>query len=110
YFTFQIRSSCGPLDDLELKDAQRLLSRTHGVTVLSTTGLAGHDGCHFNWTQGYKPLGEQVAATVMRDLYNGPSADVSAPDPLSVSAEAVESTQLTVQLNSMDDLIVDAGV
>src|SRR5690606_19168301 len=41
YFTFQIRSSCGPLDDLELKDAQRLLSRTHGVTVLSTTGLAG---------------------------------------------------------------------
>lgn len=54
---------------------------TLGVTVLSTTGLSGHDGCHYAWAQGYREMGDHAFAVVARDLYQGPAEGVAPPNP-----------------------------
>lgn len=117
YYAFQIRGSCSPAGDaaregdIDLRNAQRNLSRTLGVTVLSTTGAPNHDGCHFGYENGYKMLGEQAAAVLSRDVYEGPSAGVAAPDPIAASAASASSTEFTIQLDSATDpLTVDAGI
>jgi hypothetical protein len=108
YYVYQVRTSpCGNTAAVNLREAQRELGDTLGVTLLSTNGLSGHDGCHYAYLGGYRDLGDHTFAVLARDLYGGPSAGVAPPNPASVSAKGSE---LTVQLRSADPLTVDAGV
>ncbi|WP_127571607.1 OmpL47-type beta-barrel domain-containing protein [Georgenia faecalis] len=111
YYVFQVRTTgCFSVAGAALRDAQRRLGSTDGVTVLSTTAVPGHDGCHFTWP-GYRALGDQVADTVRRDLFGGPSDGVAAPNPLSVELATRDGASLEVQLASATDaLTVDEGV
>lgn len=79
------------------------MADTLGVTVLSPTGLSTHDGCHFGWKNGYKLFGEQVAATLLRDFYDGPSDGVAAPNPVSASFTSSKADRICVQLASKTD-------
>ncbi|MGL4340110.1 MAG: sialate O-acetylesterase [Rhodoglobus sp.] len=111
YFTFQIRGSCSAtINDLALRDAQRQLSVDQDLTVLSTTGIPGHDGCHYNWTTGSRLIGDQATATVIRDLYDGPSDNVAAPNPVSASLVSSTATEIVLHLANTDTLTVDQGV
>ncbi|GAA3879134.1 hypothetical protein GCM10022381_21830 [Leifsonia kafniensis] len=117
YYAFQIRTSCSGDgnaargQDIVLREAQRNLSRTQNVTVLSPTGASVHDGCHFGYEGGYKTFGEQAAAVLLRDLYDGPSAGVAAPDPIAAAASSASSAEFTIQLDSATDpLIVDTNI
>jgi hypothetical protein len=102
YYVYQVRTSpCGNTTAMSLREAQRELGDTAGVTVLSTNGLSGHDGCH------YREMGDHTFAVLARDLYGGPTAGVAPPNPSRVSASG---SQLVVQLRSTDALTVDAGV
>ncbi|MEU4396383.1 sialate O-acetylesterase [Kribbella sp. NPDC023855] len=107
YYVYQIRTApCGNTTAMSLREAQRQLGDSAGVTVLSTTGLSGHDGCHYGYLGGYREMGDHTFAVLARDLYGGPSAGVAPPNPASVSASG---SQLVVQLRSTDPLTVDAG-
>ncbi|WBQ05897.1 sialate O-acetylesterase [Kribbella sp. CA-293567] len=108
YYVYQVRTSpCGNTTAMNLREAQRDLGDTAGVTVLSTNGLSGHDGCHYAYLGGYRDLGDHTFAVLARDLYGGPTAGVAPPNPSKVTASG---SQLVVQLRSADVLTVDTGV
>ncbi|SIR07494.1 protein of unknown function [Micromonospora avicenniae] len=111
YYVFQVRTSpCGDSSKTQLREAQRRLGDTSGVTVLSTTGLSGHQGCHFAWEQGYRELGDHTFAVVARDLYAGPSDGVLPPNPQSAAFADAARTELVIRLRADDVLTVDPGV
>lgn len=108
YYVYQVRTSpCGNSTSTNLREAQREMGDTLGVTVLSTTGLSGHDGCHYAYAGGYRDMGDHTYAVLARDLYGGPSAGVAPPNPRTVTASG---SQLIVQLRSTDPLSVEDGV
>jgi hypothetical protein len=108
YYVYQVRTSpCGNTTAMSLREAQRELGDTAGVTVLSTNGLSGHDGCHYAYMGGYRDMGDHTFAVLARDLYGGPAVGVAPPNPSRVGASG---SQLVVQLRSTDVLTVDAGV
>ncbi|MGC4937321.1 sialate O-acetylesterase [Kribbella sp. DT2] len=108
YYVYQVRTSpCGTTTTMNVREAQRQLGDTAGVTLLSTNGLSGHDGCHYAYIGGYREMGDHTFAVVGRDLYGGPSAGVAPPNPSRVTAGG---SQLVVQLRSTDPLTVGAGV
>lgn len=110
YFTYQVRTSpCNNSTTIALRDAQRRLADTHNVVVLSTTGLSGHDGCHYAYVDGYREMGDQTFAVVARDLYAGPSAGVAPPNPQSAEFSDTTHTKIVVRLRSADPLTVEPG-
>lgn len=107
YYVHQVRTSpCGNSTTIALRDAQRRLGDSHGVVLLSTTALKGHDGCHYAYEGGYRNLGDHAFAAVARDLYGGPAAGVSAPNP--ASAE-LSGDRITVRMRTNDPLTVEPG-
>jgi hypothetical protein len=107
YYVYQVRTSpCGNTTAINLREAQREFGDTLGVTLLSTNGLSGHDGCHYAYLGGYRDMGDHTFAVLARDLYGGPSAGVAPPNPSGVTASG---SQLEVQLRSADPLTVDSG-
>ncbi|GAB3450545.1 hypothetical protein GCM10027436_46880 [Actinophytocola sediminis] len=111
YYTFQVRTSpCRNGTNIALRDAQRRLADTHDVTVLSTNGLSGHDGCHFAYADGYRELGDRTFAVLARDFHRGPAAGVAPPNPRSAAFTNADHTEITVRLRTGDPLTVDPGV
>jgi len=77
-YLFQVREGCNLAND-GVREAQRQLGEAlPGVTVVPTTAVSGHDGCHF-FHAGYAELGQRTAQLVARDLYGAPFPDVDAP-------------------------------
>ncbi len=70
-YVMQVRSGCGnPTWNRNVhRDLPDLLEQVIGH--MSTTGVTGHDGCHF-YNHTYVEWGERVARLIHRDLY-GPS-------------------------------------
>lgn len=111
YYVFQVRTSpCADSTAARLREAQRRMGDTLGVTVLSTNGLSGHEGCHFAWEQGYRELGDHAFAVVARDLYRGPGDGVAPPNPRSAAFADATRTEVVVQLRDDDPLTVEPGV
>lgn len=107
YYVYQVRTSpCGNSTTIALRDAQRRLGDSHRVVPLSTTALKGHDGCHYAYAGGYRDLGDHAFRSVARDLYGGPAAGVSAPNPASATASG---NRITVRLRTNDPLTVEPG-
>ena len=91
-YVFQVRetNSSGPCANdvarfnVDLRNRQRLFAdQFAGLSVMSTTGLDGHEGCHFYFTNGYESIGFNIARMLQRDLYNGaslPNTDPPNPD------------------------------
>lgn len=110
-YVTQVRPGCGA-PTIELRDAQRRLAdELDGVSVMSTTGLDGHDGCHFTYENGYEPLGARYAALLGRDLYGDDAVpDVDAPNVESVAWTGDGGTELTISLRDRAaTLIFDPG-
>ena len=106
-----VRTGCGD-PSLALRDAQRRLADDFAaISVMSTTGLDGHDGCHFAYENGYRNLGDRYAALLGRDLYGGAElADIEPPNPGRAFFSAADGTEITlVMRNDADTLEWDAG-
>ena len=108
FYVTQVRLGCGGYVDT--REVQRqfpaLLPRT---SVMSTTGLDGHDGCHFAYKDGYEELGDRYAALLLRDLYGG----AAQPDTEAVDVDTVrlDGDEIRVETQSdASELIVDPGV
>jgi len=96
FYVTQIRRGCGGA--VELREVQRGFADTFAnVSVMSTTGLDGHDGCHYAYEVGYAELGERYAALLTRDLYGGDdSPDIDAPNPETAAFSNPQGTQIVV--------------
>ncbi|MFI5734960.1 sialate O-acetylesterase [Kribbella sp. NPDC051587] len=108
YYVSQVRTSpCNNATNMKVREAQRELGDTDNVTVLSTTALSGHDGCHYAYLGGYREMGDRTFNVIAKDLYGGPSKGALPPNPSIVQRAG---NQLLVKLRSTEPLTVDAGV
>ena len=111
YYVYQVRTSpCSTSDSGRLREAQRQMGDKFGVTLLSTNGLSGHDGCHFSWEGGYREMGDHTFAIIARDLYQGPTSGVAPPNPRSAVFSNREHTEIVIQMRTDDPLTVGPGV
>ncbi|MDP4504131.1 sialate O-acetylesterase [Nonomuraea turcica] len=101
-YVHQVRSSpCDQTIPVALRDAQRRLPDTiDNLRAVSTTGLNGHDGCHFHYIDGYRTLGEHNAAMLLDDLYRPGAPKVAPPNPRAAHRVDGNPNQLAVALRS----------
>lgn len=104
-YVTQLRAGCGG-DLIRTQEVQRKLADDFAeITVMSTTGLDAHDGCHYAYEGGYRELGDRYAALLGRDLYGEtPPTDVQPPNPASAQF-ASGGTQVVVTLRNPDSLL-----
>ena len=113
YYLFQIRHTCDPSDEehgqgSRISNFQRqFANKRNNVTAVSTTGLDGHDGCHFRYEDGYQQLGDNVARIIRSELYGENLDNADAPD----IATASRSDDTTLELTFTNDniLVADDG-
>jgi len=108
----QIRSGCGGQQggQLETREAQRQLAENlPKISIMSTTGLDGHDGCHFSYENGYRELGDRYANLISRDLYSSQGeADL---EPINVVSATLDSDIITIKTSSdASKLIINEGI
>jgi hypothetical protein len=104
-YVTQLRAGCGG-DLLATQEVQRMLADEFvEITVMSTTGLDGHDGCHYTYADGYELLGDRYAALVGRDLLGEtPELDVQPPNPATARFVG-DGTQVIVEMRSADSAL-----
>jgi len=69
-YTFQIHPGCGGENQSQLREVQRTLSENYpDVKIMSTMGIVGHDGCHYEYT-GYYQMAEWIFRLIARDFYD----------------------------------------
>jgi hypothetical protein len=68
-YVFQVRPGCVPGERVKLRELQRTLSDSlPNIEVMSTCGITGHSGCHFD-AFGYWHIADNIYRLVSRDLY-----------------------------------------
>jgi len=81
-YVFQLHpGTCGGDQQHRLREIQRQFKQTYSdVEVMSTVGLVGHDGCHYN-DDGYLEMAQWLFRLLARDFYNSQDTlNIDAPD------------------------------
>ena len=76
-FVAQTRPGCGgneAFHNIIGELMRRAQDSLPDVWVVSTNGLDGHDFCHFNFSEGYEPLGFRMGFMIRHRLYGFPAA------------------------------------
>ena len=113
YYVFQIRHTCDPSDEefgqgSQISNFQRQFANArNNVTPISTTGLDGHDGCHFRYEDGYQQMGDNVARIIRSELYGENLNNAVAPDI--ATASRFDDTTLELTFASGNALVADDG-
>lgn len=98
-YVTQIRLGCGDPSMQTLEVQRHFADEIPAVSVMSTTGLDGHDGCHFAYGEGYEELGTRYAGLLLRDLFGGQaSPDIDAPNPKRAFFSKADQTEITVEM------------
>ncbi len=100
-YVFQLHpGSCGGDAQDRLRDIQRRFPESFSkVEMMSTVGLDGHDGCHYN-DDGYLQMAEWVYGLVKRDFYDDTDTlYVAPPDVLDVYFTDANQNQVAVQFD-----------
>jgi hypothetical protein len=112
-YVHQLRVGCGVTkNSVDLRDRQRRLQdKFADISVTSTTGINGQDGCHYAYTNGYKLIGNHIAALVGRDLYGAPDLpNIEAPNIATVMFADTSREHIVIHTrNATDDLVFDSG-
>jgi hypothetical protein len=114
-YVIQLHVGCGtPVWPVDLRDRQRSWPDLYDrLAVHAMTGLPQHtDNCHYAWATGYKPLGEQMAARVRRDLLGADLPSQVAPPNLD-TAWFADASGTVVRLrtrNPEDVLTAEVGI
>ncbi len=85
-YVFQLHpGTCGGDQQHRLREIQRQFKQTYpDVEVMSTVGLVGHDGCHYN-DDGYLEMAQWLFRLLARDFYgSSDTLNIVAPDIRSV--------------------------
>ncbi len=113
YYVFQIRHTCDPSDEefgqgAQISNFQRQFANArNNVTAISTTGLDGHDGCHFRYEDGYQQMGDNVARIIRSELYGENLDNAVAPDI--ATASRFDDTTLELTFTNGNTLVADDG-
>ena len=109
----QLRVGCGVGKwSVDLRDRQRRLPDAYpDISVMATTGIDAHDGCHYAFEDGYKIIGERTARLVNRDLYGAKEkSEIEAPNIAKAYFNNPECTEVTLEMrNKKDELSWDEG-
>ncbi len=105
-YVTQVRTGCGT-PSMELREVQRRFGDDYeNISVMSTTGLDGHDGCHFYYENGYQELGRRYASMLTRDLYGGTDTpSIDPPNPERAYFSATDGTEVTVVMRRSDSVL-----
>lgn len=102
-YVIQVRSGCGN-PSIQLREAQRQFGLTiDRCQTVSANGLNGHDGCHYNFKDGYEALGLQLSQLVSRDLYGSGKSNVDPPDISKVIYNNSEHTKVKLIMRRPSD-------
>jgi len=81
-YLFQLHPGCGGDYQSEVRETQSQIAERYGmVDIMSTTGVAGHDGCHFSY-EGYLEFAHRIFPLVSRDFYNASNTILINPPKL----------------------------
>lgn len=109
-YIFQIRNSTCGTHSIDLRNRQRLLpDKLPEVEVLSTTGLDGHDGCHFSYVNGYEEMGLHLFNIIDRDLYGSTQTENIDPPNIDYAHLSSNTEIMLVMRNPNDTLVWDDG-
>ncbi len=110
-FVFQVRRGCG-ISNMKIREIQRTCGDFFSdVTVLPTTGINEHDGCHFTYS-GYRRMGNWMAAAIAKRLYGVTISDKKLPPNLK-EARFTSPTHDEIELvfrSTNQTLVLDPGV
>lgn len=105
-YVVQVRPGClSP--SLELRDLQRRLADLlPKVTACTANAVPDHDSCHF-YVNGYRVLGERMAALLGRDFYGVPIArNVESPNVASAHWTSAARDEFAIVFRQTGDSIV----
>jgi hypothetical protein len=78
-FMFQVRDGCGVNGNMGIREAQRRFKDLFSdVTVLPTTAISSHDGCHFLYS-GYRKMGTWMGVAIAKVLYGRSIPEMASP-------------------------------
>lgn len=81
-YLFQIHQGCGGDFQSEIRETQNQISKKYDhIEIMSTTGVIGHDGCHFSY-EGYKEFARLILPLVSRDLFKEKQNRIITPPQL----------------------------
>jgi hypothetical protein len=105
-YVCQLHVGCGTTRELpDLRDRQRRFAdRDPAIEVMSTTGLDGHDGCHYAYA-GYAMLGEHLARVVRRDLYGVTAANIAPPNPAYAYFNGATKNEVRIEMRDTGDTL-----
>ncbi len=98
-YVFQLHpGTCGGTDQHHLREVQRSFKKYYPeVSVMSTCGLVGHDGCHYS-DDGYLEMAEWIFRLIERDFYNATDTlNIDAPDILSVYYQNSQKNSIVIE-------------
>ncbi len=98
--------------NIRIRDTQRRLGDSlEKVSVMSTTGLDGHDGLHFSYKEGYREMADHLAPLIARDLNGAPDApNIESPNVLEAFISAANRREITIVTRKrLDTLVCDDG-
>ncbi len=110
-FVVQVRAGCGD-PTMDMRERQRQFEfNLPGIKVMTVNGLNGHDGCHFNFTNGYEELGLNMAPFVAREIFKDSIPNI---DPVNIKHawfSNADQTEITLDLHNLptDSFRADIG-
>ena len=111
-YVCQLHVGCGTTTwTADLRNRQRTWpDRFDNIEVMSTTGLPGHDGCHYSYA-GYARLGDDMTRLVLRDLHAVPQPAQAAPPNVECAylPDATGTNVVLLTRNPADVLTVPPG-
>lgn len=99
-YAMQVRQGCAVPANTNIFEAQRELPLRHPeVTLMSTSALPQHDGCHYRFA-GYEELSRQLARVVARDFYRRNfGSEVEPPDAIAAWRATAAGDQVIVEFD-----------
>ncbi|MEM7131640.1 MAG: putative Ig domain-containing protein [Chloroflexota bacterium] len=108
-YVLQIRNGCiSHGASLPLREVQRKFADTlPNVSVMSTTAVDAHDGCHYGYTDGYETIAAHIYGLINRDLYGATTTDnVKPPNPALTYFSRENGTEITIVMQDGDDSLI----
>ncbi len=110
-YVFQIRQGCGTQSASGVQEAQRRMGHLHDdIVLITTTGLDGHDGCHFSYNSGYEVLGDHSSFLLGQDLYGEGGTSFFSPTVQTLYFSNNERNEITITTQNQEDrMVFDSG-
>tara|TARA_R110002049_G_scaffold239228_1_gene412303 strand:+ start:305 stop:1783 length:1479 start_codon:yes stop_codon:yes gene_type:complete len=97
-YLFQLHPGCGGDYASEFREIQyQIANQNEMVNIMSTTGVIGHDGCHFSY-EGYLEFAHRISPLVSRDFYNQKTNAIITP-PILINAFYKNKKEIVLEFN-----------